>query len=270
MADDLRFDAKAGFIVALFAAIIAFNFLGLFNQIKTTVGIDLNLIFNVMLVFLFLSVYFYALDYARTYSTTEWKFLRHFRSIGNIFYVFSLLILPFSFLVYFVIYLIKIIPKIPASDITTLTSIISGIAGVILSMISYIIGRRITSRQTNEAVKDIQNTEEDVMNKAVELFKNKFYAASLLEMGKLIEIALQKKLLKEKNLQVQRTSLGKLLELAEKYELIDLALKSGIEKIKIMRNKAAHLDIEFTKKDAEQALNETNKFLQILDPKTQW
>lgn len=237
---------------------------------KTIIGIDLNLIFNVMLVFLFLCVYFYTLDYARTSSTNEWKFFRHFRSIGNFFFAFSLFILPFSFLIYFVMYLLTIIPKIPVSDFTILNLIITGISGAIVSIISYIIGKRMTSRQKNEAIKDIQNTEEDAMNKAVELFQNGFYSASLLEMGKIIEIALQKKLLKEKNLQVQRTGLGKLLELAVKYEVINNRMISSIEEIRNMRNKAAHLDIEFSKKDAEWALNETNKILQILDPKTQW
>ena len=95
MAENLRFDTKAGFIVALFAAFIALNFYAsVLSNIYLFFGpykYPLIYLFNTMLIALFISVYFYALDYVRTDSVERWKFFRYFKQIGNIFYAFSLI-----------------------------------------------------------------------------------------------------------------------------------------------------------------------------------
>ena len=127
-----------------------------------------------------------------------------------------------------------------------------------------------TKMQKIEAIKKIQYHEEKTIKEAEELFKQGFYAASLVEMGKVIEISLQKRLLEEQNIDVKRYNLYQLLNLALKSKLIDSNQVDSINEIRTMRNKAAHLDVNFSNKDAKWALKETNRILGVLDPKNKW
>ena len=122
----------------------------------------------------------------------------------------------------------------------------------------------------NNQINESLTLQEERLTLAEELFKQGFYAASLVEMGKVIEISLQKRLLEEQNIDVKRYNLYQLLNLALKSKLIDSNQVDSINEIRTMRNKAAHLDVNFSNKDAKWALKETNRILGVLDPKNKW
>jgi len=260
---------KITFIVAFFAGFIALNFYSdFFNTIMFYVGIQKYpsiLVFNVMLATLFISVYLFALDYIMPESSYELKIFRHTKWVGNLFYAFTLIILPISIIIHVISYILVIL------DVKTeLISLIFIIMSIISSLISIMLSTIITHREKEETVGAMQLKEENAIKQAEELYKGNYYSAALIEMGKLIEIAIQKELLQKKNIDIKRAGLVKLIDIALKTEIIDSNMASSIQEIRHMRNKAAHLDFELKKEDAEWALYETNKILQILDPIAQW
>lgn len=270
MPSDSFFSDKTTFIVAFFAGFIALSFHSdFFNAIELFFGTheySSIQIFNVMLTTLFISVYFFAIDYIKPESSYRLKFFSYFKWIGNFFYAFTLIILPISLIVHGISYIL-----INLNIKTEFLSLIFGIiSGIIVSLISGRWSRRISRSDKEEAVSAIQLKEENAIKQAEELYKGDYYSAALVEMGKLIEIAMQKTLLQKKNIDVKRASFFQLIEIALKTELIDSKMAGSIKEIRNMRNKAAHLDFEFKKEDAEWALNETNRILQKLDPKAQW
>lgn len=257
---------KAAFIVAFFAAFIALNFYSdFFDGIKLLFGAykySFNMIFNLMLTSLFISVYFFALDYIKPDSSYEMKIFQYFIIVGNFFYALTMIILPISLIIHGTSYIFI--------NLNIKPEFISLIIGIIGSLMANLLSGKITRRDKEEAVGVIQLKEENAIRQAEELYKGGFNSAALVEMGKLIEIALQKALLQKRNIDIKRASLVRLLDIALKTELIDSKMAHSIKEIRNMRNKAAHLDIEFKREDAEWALNETNQVLQELDPKTQW
>ncbi len=269
-----NFTEKASFIVALFAAFIAINYYSdSLKNIELSLGLDnypLLYVFNVMLLILFGAVYFYALDYAKGNSAKAWKGLRYLKPIGNYCYALSLIILPLAIFAHLFSYLLKfIISSLGLSkEIVLVLSASIVVLGGIINV--YLIGRSMTNKQRKEDLERVQLTEENTILQAEKLFKQGFYAPALVEMGKLIEIALQKKLLEEKNLDVKIYTSHQLIDLAVKTKLITPEIVESIKVVRAMRNKAAHLQIEFSKKEAEQALKETNNILSILDPKNKW
>jgi len=272
--EELKFNEKAGFIVALFVAFIALNFYSsAFSNIELYLGpykYPLMYLFNIMLAALFISVYFFALDYVRTGSMRGWKIFRYFQTLGNIWYAFSLIILPVVFLIHGVSYGINLLTTLPEDYAFIVSAVLGFITGIISMLISVKSGNTITKKQREEEVKRIQIIEEESLKQAEELFKESFYAPALIEMGRVIEIVLQKRLLKEKNIDAKRYNLPQLITLAIKNKLIDSKIENSINEIRVMRNKAAHLDTTFSEKDALWALSETNKILKILDPKEEW
>ena len=274
MAEDFKFSEKTGFIVALFAAFIALNIYSeVLKNVKLFLGpyeYPISYLFNLMLLILFISVYFYALDYMRTGSLNEWKIFKYFKQIGNIGYAFSLIILPVILFFHVISYGINLVTNISPDVQYILTAILGFIIGVISFFIAFKSGQAITIRQRDEEVKRIQNVEEQALEQAESLFKGEFYAPALIEMGKVLELALQKRLLKVKKFDVKRFNSPQLIDFALKNQLIDQNVVSSIREIRSLRNKAAHLDIKFSKKDAQWALDETNKILEILDPKKEW
>lgn len=270
MPSDSFFTDKITFIVAFFAGFIALNFHSdFFNTIKLFIGTheySSIQIFNVMLTTLFISVYFFALDYIKPESSYKLKIFRYFKWVGNFFYALTLIILPISLIIHGISYIfinLNVKPEL-------LGLIFGVISGIISFLISIRLSGRIARREKEEAVGAMQLKEENAIKQAEELYKGDYYSAALIEMGKLIEIAMQKALLQKKNIDIKRASLVQLIDIALKTELIDSKMASSIQVIRNMRNKAAHLDFDFKKEDAEWALNETNKILQILDPKAQW
>ncbi len=223
-----------------------------------------------MLFLLFICVYSYAFDYTRKPSPKEWTGFRYFKDIGDLFFALSLIIFPLAIITHFLSYGINYLRNLFV-DYASIISMIFSILSLIVAAISgWGLKDSISKRQKTETVKAIQSSEEKIIKQAEELYKQEFYSPALIEMGRLIEIALQKKILDKTNLDPRRYTLHQLLDIGIKNKIIDNKLVSSIKEIRAMRNKAAHLQIKFNKKDAEWALKETNRILNTLDPKNKW
>ena len=187
MPDDIRFDAKASFIVALFAAFIALNFLSItFEKITLFLGpydYPLIYLFNLMLITLFISVYFFSFDYVKIgYIKVQW-FFKNSNKFGNIFFVLSLLILPLILIIHLISYLVRLLLSTSGENQSIIVAFLSLIFGIISLSISIKSGLAISSKQKEIEVKQIQNVEQESLKQAEELFKSGFYAPALVEMG---------------------------------------------------------------------------------------
>lgn len=279
MAKDL-FNEKIAFAVALFAALIAAKvYLTSFQTLELNLGIfatNLLTVFHWMLITLFISVYFYALDYAKygfEFLQTS-VFFKYSSYIGNFFYMATLLILPLAFLVHFINFLVFLAVDIitfPPTQFSMVSGIIVGILGVIVGMISaWSTSRRLSKLQKRGIVFDFLTTEQKSLQQAEEMFRHGFYTGAIIEMFKSIELALKKRIYENTEINAKTFGFHRLLQFALQKKILTSEQVEELNEIREIRNRAAHLAIELTKEDAERALGITNKILEEIDPKSKW
>ena len=141
------------------------------------------------------------------------------------------------------------------------STLILSISSFIFSLISILLSVFFTNylilKEKKETVEKIQRKQELFIKEADELFKNGLFRSALIVMGKLIESALQKELLKKRNVYIDKPSLKMLIDIGLREELINPKTANSIKRIRNLRNQAAHLEIQLKKEDAEKALKET-------------
>jgi hypothetical protein len=266
---EINFNEKAGFIVAFFASFIALSqFSEEIKKVTLSLGTyhySLISLFISMALLLFISVYFYACDYTRNFSANENKYSKWLRSAGNFMFSLSLFILPFAFLIHLFSYGIGLISTINMDTKEAFSLVVSIISAMVGMLATLTVTKSITQKQKYETLRTIQSNEERSLKQAEELYQQDFYSPALIEMGKVIEISLQKKLMQNKNIDSINYNPSQLINSALKNNVITSEQVSQIQKIRELRNKAAHLDLSFNKKDAEDALNLTRNILKSLD-----
>ncbi|HJX05081.1 MAG TPA: hypothetical protein VJ461_00050 [Candidatus Nanoarchaeia archaeon] len=259
---DSNFDEKAGFIVALFAAFIALTFSQLFDRFQLFFGLrnyPLTWSFNLMLLLLLICVYLYALDYI---DCIKQKFGRFLNSTGNFFYAFSLIIFPATIVIHAISWFFRYVVIIP-SEIFAL--ILTGILGGGMIFFAYSIARAISIQQKQRRILKIQEDEEKILKQAEELYKQESYAPAMIEISKVIDIRIRKAILEKVNIDLGNTPSNILMDFALKTKVLNRKMYELVNEIRKMRNKAAHLDISFTKKDIDWVLTNAKDILTKLD-----
>jgi len=117
---------------------------------------------------------------------------------------------------------------------------------------SFYESRKILKNQKKQQVEIINRKEIIELENAEKLFIDGYYSQSLFETFKVLQSYLYKKLL-QKDLRVSENRFPELLELSLKYNLIEETDKQNIEKLRNLRNVAAHKSIQYSKEDAEFA-----------------
>lgn len=131
--------------------------------------------------------------------------------------------------------------------IMVITSILAFISSAVTSQLFFSLLRRKNKEEVEEQeIKELYN--------AKKLFEDSYYSHSLLETFKALESHLYKKLI-EKEIRVQRHKINDIINLALKENIIEQKDITAINKIREMRNIAAHSDSNNTKKEANDALD---------------
>jgi HEPN domain-containing protein len=139
------------------------------------------------------------------------------------------------------------------------------VGGILLILlVGYALKNAIESiRRTNiEEVKKINKNKSDSLQKAIQLFNNKFYNETIIESFRVIELFLKEKLLEKNDLFTKNFSVLSLIELAENKGILDKDLFLKLKDLRGLRNSTAHSTRNFTRKDAKFALDLLNQILE--------
>ncbi|MGN6646638.1 MAG: hypothetical protein ACTHJT_08910 [Cytophaga sp.] len=147
-----------------------------------------------------------------------------------------------------------------------------GILNLILTIITSFFSGKATRTFLEEKKRKLQEEVEieeiKNLNNAIKLFKDDYYPHSILESFKALENHLYKKII-DKDIRVGKHRFNDILEIALKENFINQEDLSIIHDIRVMRNSVAHSDMEFTKSNAEFALNYVRTLLNRKIQKTE-
>lgn len=263
---------KPTFVVGLLAAVLAFtSFKNELSNIKIDLGFCYLNLLQVAIIFfiiLSLSAYFYALDYMRYGYGEKIKNISIFKWIlplANFLYVVALLFPLIILYVWMVSFIITTL-HIPIIHIIKITYAINLIGGVAFGIISYLTSQILTKNIRLTLAKKLEEKGSHRFNKARQLYKKGFYAETILELFKVIEINISKKL-EEKGYLTQNLGPSSLKLLSQKEKIITDKNISGYDNLKIMRNNCVHKNISFDKKQADLAFDIVESILDEIDKK---
>lgn len=258
---------KAIFVVGLMAAFFAFtSYKQELSQIRLQIGEEtptLSSLFLAFIIILSLSAYFYALDYLK-YSHPRFQNFFIFKIttfIANFLYSFGVL---FPLLVLF-FWIAPAIPVPPAKYFPFILAfdVIGGIIFLGLSIFDAI------SKQKQRRQKEIEGIDAKKvfsLQRALQLFENKFYGESVVESFKVLEIFLREMLLKKVDIHTEGISPNRIIETATKNNILDKNSAEKVNELRKMRNLAAHSEKPLARKDAAKALQIIRSILETVLP----
>lgn len=254
MKDQLK--DKAVFVVGLMAAFLAFSsykeeLSSIYIQIGQSAP-SLSSLFLTFVIFLALSVYFYALDYLR-YSFPRFQNSLTFKLTNFLANAFYSLAIFFPLLV-LIFWVASVIPQPSPQHQKWLLwfDILGGLflgGAALFNTISQI------RRSKKRLIEAIDKSRARALDRALKLFNGEFYGETIMESFKVLEALLGEELLEKSGLYTQGMGGGRMIELAVKHEIIDVGTANEVKILQEMRNKAAHSDKPFSREEAEKALS---------------
>jgi HEPN domain-containing protein len=136
---------------------------------------------------------------------------------------------------------------------TIATIIIQLIVGAAVGAISGLISDKFLKQKysnENQKLEDLGIKDFEITQK---LFADGYYSQSILEAFKCLEIHL-KRLVLEKGIYLRTSLIQDVIQIAKKNDLLSEKDIAIINNIRNMRNSAAHLDIDYTKQQADEAI----------------
>jgi len=263
---------KSNFVVAFLAAVLA---LVVFEKNLKLMKVHLGFyeptlfqIISLFSIFLGLSAYFYALDYIRYGTKFQNNFLfRLIIPIADFLYVLSMII-PIGILIIWIgnIFLNKMsgLIKEVKNNIYVINSLFSVLIGILGSFFSLVYTKKRIIDLEKELSESFKIARESRLEKANKFYAEKFYSVSILEAFKVLELTLRSRL-EEKGFRTKNLKIIDLSNLALKMGLITKNDLSYIKELRAMRNKVAHLDISFSKENADFVFKSVKNILDKLE-----
>lgn len=130
----------------------------------------------------------------------------------------------------------------------------------IATVFSQLISSRLWKEKKRKNKEEIEEREIKELDNANKLFQDGYYSHSVLESFKVLETHLYKKLI-DQDIRVSRYKLNDIIQIALKYGVITANDLPAISDLRGMRNVAAHSDADYTKQQAEFALEFVKQLL---------
>lgn len=210
-----------------------------------------------------LCLYFYIMETVfRDTKIGSWKIWDYIVQLAFIIFVF-ILITPIFISINILIYKgVNLLPRSEDNKInfSIIGQILEGLGVILTPIFSFIIAIRLyreNRRRNSEQNEEIELRQLDISTK---LFTDGYYSQSVLESFKVLENHLINELDK-KNIRSPRTNFNKLLDFAIKANIVELTDIPIIKDLRQMRNVAAHSNSDYTRYQAEKALNYVRELL---------
>ena len=278
MRTDLSKD-KYNFIVGLLAAMLAFSaFQGALTH-RLDFGVFEASVLQLMGwfgVLIGLSAYIFAWYFAKMNTRYEnAPRLRFLKPSADALYVaalaFPLLMVGLWLVNQAAIYVIDAVSQLPASQRESYIRLVSAASSTLATVIAAIFVYRYTkhrmevSRQVG--VIDLRQRSMDAIEVAQELYTKGSYASSILEAYKAVTLVVRAVLL-SKDVPVSSYDRSRdIMQKAKTASILDKDDITVLERMRKARNKAAHLDISLTQKQADDVLRATHAVLEKVSAK---
>jgi uncharacterized membrane protein len=190
-------------------------------------------------------------------SSTRYASIKIFSFLESFAYFMFALLAVSPFFVLFAVginSLINLLRNIPIQTKDPVISSVSSIIGVVLALISNIIALKYRRQKYSAQKQELEELEIKEFESAQKLFNDEYYSQSILEAFKTLELHL-KRLIIQRDLPFRSNKLQDILDVALKLKLISHNDIKTIDQIRKMRNSAAHLDVNFTKAQASEAIS---------------
>ena len=191
------------------------------------------------------------------FSSTRYaniKLLKYLETLAYIIFVFlsisPLLVLTIALINYGVDTLKTAPPQTKETYATAISVIIGLVSGIISSVLAF----KYRARKYLVEKQDLESQEIKEFESAQKLFDNSFYSQSILEAFKVLELHLRR-LIIQKDIPFRSSKFQDILDVAFKIKVINKRDLIFINEIRYMRNSAAHLNVDFTKQQAKQAID---------------
>lgn len=256
------------FIIGYVALIVS---LSAFKDELSLINLDLGFIsftgsqylFALIISFL-ASLHLYLIPYL--VSSTRFANLKVLSYIESLsYFIFVLLtVSPFFVLISMGINLLNnIFKSIPTDNGSIIYDLATVLIGILFGILSQYIATKFREQKYSSQKQELENLEITELENAQKLFAAGYYSQSILEAFKVLEIHL-KRLIIQKDIPYRSNKIHDLIKIVRKLELLSNDEIEKFHEIRKMRNSAAHLDVEFTKSQANEAIN----FLKDLINKT--
>lgn len=253
---------KIGFTVALLATLFALKPLvdayGHVGFLFFDLNITIKYAYFAITAFLGMAVYFISLQFIST------KQISLFDKISDISYALSLSI-PVIFITLWILVLIggwlsKVLTDVPEVVWNVLAGVI---AGVLANILTATLSKAIKNKDAESKQEDTRRKELDILSRAERLIEEGHYDLSLLEAGKIMELALRQAV----TLSTGESKMYSMHNLIQRAHKLNLVSESDLEQIniaRVLRNNATHLDSKVTKEEAQNALAVAKRLIKTL------
>lgn len=253
------------FIVGYVALIVS---LSAFKDELTFINLDIGFsvfnsaqfLFALILGFLF-SLHIYLIPFL--FSSTKYADKKIFSYLESFsYFIFVLLSVSpfFIFLAVGINNVINLLKTIPVETKNVLNSSITFIIGILSGILSSIIAYKYRKQKYSTQKQELEFEEIKEFENAQKLFTDGYYSQSILEAFKVLELHLRR-LIIQKDIPFRSNKFIDILEMAMKLELISYDERKIVDQIRQMRNSAAHLDVAFTKAQAEETISFIKKLI---------
>lgn len=246
------------FIVGYVALIVS---LSAFKDELTAINLNLGFysfsaaqyLFILILSFLF-SLHLYLIPFLL--SATRYANLRVLAFIESLSYFIFVFLASSPFFVLLAVgvnILLNMLRTIPINSKDLVSTSVTSIIGVIFGIISNIIASKYLKQKYSNQKQELELLEISEFENAQRLFNDGYYSQSILEAFKVLELHL-KRLISQKDIPFRSNKIQDLITVAHKLELINQDEIEKFNRIRKMRNSAAHLDVNYTKAQSEEAI----------------
>lgn len=253
---------KIGFTVALLATVFALKpLIDAYGNVGFTffdINITAKLAFFATLGFLGIAVYFISLQFVSS------KQIYLFDKISDVAYALSLSV-PVLFCVLWLLVLIgEGLARVATSVPEIAWNIIAGVvAGLLTNLLTKTISSALKKKGSELREEDSRKKELEILSRAERLIDDGHYDLSILESGKIIELALRQAVTFSTG-EAKMYSLHNLIQRAHKLNLVSESDLEQINSVRILRNNANHLDSKVTKEDASKAVAVAKRLIKTL------
>lgn len=246
--NEIRYDLILGFVTVVLS-------LSAFKDELSRVTVELNFITFTLSQFFFIfilgtttSFYLYSLE--RLFSTLTIKQIQILswtrKAAYWLFILFTLSPIAVGLLWVFAQTNLKL------SDFLS-TALLAALGSASAILTTYLFRLIVRSRKERQ-VEELEEKEIIELETAEKLFDQNFYSQSIIETNKVIETHLQR-LLRNENIEASRAKFFEIIRYCLNKEIITKDEFGQIERIRRLRNSAAHLDVKNTKEEADTALS---------------
>lgn len=266
---------KYSYVVALLAVILAFAAFkdelskatisfGLFDATVLQIGIAFVLILS-------LSTYLFALTYSFQGSKLEGsRLLGGAAKTADVVYFIGMAVPIILFITWVLNLFIGVLAQfLGAVDAAELLQAVTTASSLLLGFLTGVYSKRYAHYKGR--LKDLEIfqsfvTQKDLgLENAERLYKQKFYASSIIEAYKAIELSIRSWLAKNK-IPVPYDVYGlELIQLAQTNEVVGPALAKQLDRVRKLRNQAAHLDKGIEKADADYVMDVTSTLIRTIN-----